>query len=113
MDRPIFPLPRADVVLVNNQVFTPSLNDSLTLLFLDLKDSAKIVSLKPFVPKEFKISERNYNSPLAILNQARELSYGSTSVSWTDSGGKFYLTEVDRSRLVEFQNTARATSVGS
>ncbi|KAG0140821.1 hypothetical protein CROQUDRAFT_664651 [Cronartium quercuum f. sp. fusiforme G11] len=96
-------LKQADVVLVNNQVFTPALNESLTLLFLDLKDSVKIISLKPFVSKEFKISERNMNSPLAILNQAREFSYGSASVSWTDSGGKFYLTEVDRSRLVEFQ----------
>lgn len=96
-------LKEADVVLVNNQVFTPSLNDSLTLLFLDLKDSTKIISLKPFVPKEFKISERNMNSPLAILDQPQEFEYRSTSVSWTDNGGKFYVTEVNRSRLCEFQ----------
>ncbi|KAH9820663.1 histone methylation protein DOT1-domain-containing protein [Melampsora americana] len=98
-------LKQADVVLVNNQVFTPSLNESLTLLFLDLKDSTKIISLKPFVPKEFKISERNMNSPLSILNQAQEFTYGSTSVSWTDNGGKFYVTEVNRSRLIEFQKS--------
>ncbi|EGG01420.1 uncharacterized protein MELLADRAFT_92166 [Melampsora larici-populina 98AG31] len=98
-------LKQADVVLVNNQVFTPTLNDSLTLLFLELKDFTQIISLKPFVSKDFKISERNMNSPLSILNQPKEFSYGSTSVSWTDNGGKFYLTEVNRARLIEFQKS--------
>jgi hypothetical protein len=45
--------------LVNNEVFPPSLNVDLTHLFLDLKEGAKIVSLKPFVPETFKMNESN------------------------------------------------------
>ena len=45
--------------LVNNEVFSPSLNADLTNMFLDLKDGAKIVSLKPFVPESFKMNEAN------------------------------------------------------
>lgn len=45
--------------LVNNEVFPPSLNSDLTNLFLDLKEGAKIISLKPFVPESFKMNESN------------------------------------------------------
>jgi len=44
---------------VNNEVFPPSLNSDLTNLFLDLKEGAKIISLKPFVPESFKMNESN------------------------------------------------------
>ncbi|KNZ56855.1 hypothetical protein VP01_2301g8 [Puccinia sorghi] len=62
-------LRQADVVLVNNQVFTPDLNESLSLLFLELKDTATIVSLKPFISSSFKLNQRNLDSPLAILTR--------------------------------------------
>jgi hypothetical protein len=45
--------------LVNNEVFPPSLNADLTNLFLDLKEGAQIISLKPFVPETFKMNESN------------------------------------------------------
>jgi hypothetical protein len=48
-----------DVKLVNNEVFPSSLNIDLTNMFLDLKDGAKIVSLKPFVPEGFRMNESN------------------------------------------------------
>lgn len=109
-------LQQADVVLVNNQVFTPSLNESLTLLFLSLRDSTKIISLKPFIPNSFKINQRNLDSPLAILtrptihrgqNHAINgiFKYSSNSVSWTDNAGECFLTVVDRSKLIEFQSS--------
>jgi len=44
---------------VNNEVFPPSLNADLTNMFLDLKDGATIVSLKPFVPIDFRMNESN------------------------------------------------------
>ena len=48
--------------LVNNEVFPPSLNADLTNLFLDLKEGATIVSLKPFVPDGFRMNESNVNT---------------------------------------------------
>ncbi|KAI7515855.1 hypothetical protein KC317_g23642, partial [Hortaea werneckii] len=59
-------LQRADVVLVNNQAFTPALNDKLRDMFLDLKPGAKVVSLKPFRPLGHKIAARNVDS---VVNQ--------------------------------------------
>jgi hypothetical protein len=56
-------LAEADVVvsrlLLNNEVFPSSLNIDLTNMFLDLKDGAQIISLKPFVPEGFRINESN------------------------------------------------------
>ncbi|KAK4686871.1 [histone H3]-lysine79 N-trimethyltransferase, partial [Tremellales sp. Uapishka_1] len=52
-------LREADVVLVNNEVFPSSLNQDLSQLFLDLKDGARIVSLKPFVPDGFRMNDSN------------------------------------------------------
>lgn len=49
--------------LVNNEVFPSSLNIDLTNMFLDLKDGAQIVSLKPFVPEGFRINESNVRLP--------------------------------------------------
>lgn len=50
---------QADVVLVNNEVFPSSLNIDLTHLFLDLKEGATIVSLKPFVMDGFRMNDSN------------------------------------------------------
>lgn len=47
---------------MNNEVFPPSLNADLTNMFLDLKEGAAIVSLKPFVPEAFKMNEANVSS---------------------------------------------------
>jgi H3 lysine-79-specific histone-lysine N-methyltransferase len=47
------------IQLVNNEVFPSSLNIDLTNMFLDLKDGAQIISLKPFVPEGFRINESN------------------------------------------------------
>jgi H3 lysine-79-specific histone-lysine N-methyltransferase len=45
--------------LVNNYAFTPALNDRLSLLFLELKDETRIISLKPFLPDKFRLNDRN------------------------------------------------------
>ncbi|KAJ2380331.1 Nucleosomal histone H3-Lys79 methylase, partial [Coemansia sp. RSA 2603] len=52
-------LPTVDVLLVNNYAFDSALNHNLLQMFLDLKDGARIVSLKPFVTPDYKINARN------------------------------------------------------
>lgn len=101
-------LQRADVVLVNNQAFTPELNDRLTSQFLDLKEGCHIVSLRSFVPAGHKITSRNLNSSYNVLDVV-EKQYYSGCVSWTDAGGSYYVSTKDSSKLQAFaeKNTGR------
>jgi H3 lysine-79-specific histone-lysine N-methyltransferase len=94
-------LKRADVVLINNQAFTPQLNNELVNHFLDLKEGCQIVSLKSFVPAGHKIQSRNLNSPINLLKVAQK-NYWSNSVSWTDVGGSYFVATKDSSRLKAF-----------
>ena len=92
---------KADVVLVNNQAFTPELNNGLMNLFLDLKEGCKIVSLKSFVPHGHKITTRNLNSPVNLL-EVESKQYWSDSVSWTDAAGTYYVARKDSNKLRSF-----------
>lgn len=94
-------LHRADVILINNQAFTPQLNDKIVNFFLEMKEGAQIVSLKSFVPPGHRITARNFNSPVNLLN-VRRLNYWSDCVSWTDAGGSYFVATKDSSRLMEF-----------
>ncbi|KAK0538507.1 Nucleosomal histone H3-Lys79 methylase [Tilletia horrida] len=95
-------LRKADVVLVNNYAFTPATNDKLVLQFLDLKDGCHIISLKPFVPPDFRLTERTLSSPLAILRVV-ERAYTSGCVSWANGGGRYYIHTVDRRIVQDFR----------
>ena len=95
-------LKRADVVLINNQAFTPALNDKLIMHFLDLKEGCRIVSLKSFVPHGHKMQARNMGSPLNLL-EVTELEYFSNSVSWTDAPGKWFVQVKDSRKVEAFQ----------
>ena len=103
---------KADLVLINNYVFSPTTNESLSLMFLDLKDGAKVVSLKPFVQTsgETAINCRNVGSPANILVQSKPLRFDRGCVSWSAEGGVFYMAEVNRNRLKEYleENKDRA-----
>lgn len=90
-------LKRADLILVNNQAFTPDLNEALTNLFLDAKEGCRIVSLKSFVPSGHKITSRNLNSACNVLD-VREKRYYSNRVSWTNAPGKYYVSIKDSSK---------------
>lgn len=87
--------------------FTAPLNQSLSWLFLDLPPTARIVSLKPFLPSNFHLTAHNANSPLAILNQAPPARYRPGSVSWKMEGGTYFVTRVDRRRVERFQERER------
>ncbi|CAO1632592.1 unnamed protein product [Sympodiomycopsis kandeliae] len=93
---------KADVVIVNNYAFTPPLNESLSLLFLDLPNNCKIISLKPFIPPDFRLTNRSIGSPSSILSVVQEREYGKGMVSWTERDGKYYIATVDRSHLQQF-----------
>lgn len=73
--------------------FTSSLNERLSLLFLDLPDSTRIVSLKAFA-SSFTLSAHNRHSPLAILRQGPELRYPRNSVSWKSEPGTYFIGKV-------------------
>lgn len=94
-------LRKADVLLVNNQAFTPELNDDLISLFLDLKEGCQIVSLKSFVPSGHKITSRNLDNPCNVLDVI-EKRYYSSCVSWTDAPGTYYISTMDRSKLLSY-----------
>ena len=96
-------LQRADVVLVNNQAFTPELNEGLISLFLDLKEGCQIVSLKSFVPSGHKITSRNLYRACNVLDVI-EKRYYSGCVSWTDAPGTYYVSTKDSSKLKLFAN---------
>jgi hypothetical protein len=81
--------------------FSSALNERLSLLFLDLRSSTRIVSLKAFA-SSFTLSAHNRHSPLAIINQGGELRYPRKSVSWKEEGGSYFIGRVDRDLLKAF-----------
>lgn len=99
-------LQRADVVLVNNQAFTPELNEALLNKFLDLKDGCKVVSLKPFVPVGHKLQARNSGSVVNMFAQV-EKEYFSDSVSWADNVGHWYIATKDPRTLQNYERQQR------
>jgi H3 lysine-79-specific histone-lysine N-methyltransferase len=83
-------------VLVNNKAFQPALNDQLVMRFLDLKNGARVVSLKNFVPVNERRSstqqkKHREHDPRSLLKGVKVLEYGSGCVSWTDQGGEYYV----------------------
>jgi len=92
---------RADVILVNNQAFTPELNRRLIDLFLDVKDGCKIASLRSFVPHDHKITSRNRDDPVNVLDVVRG-EYFAKCVSWTDVNGHYFIATKDGQRLKDF-----------
>ncbi|KAI9649006.1 Nucleosomal histone H3-Lys79 methylase [Ciborinia camelliae] len=96
---------RADVILVNNQVFDPSLNDSLVRLFLDLKDGCKIVSLKTFVPDGYVMNLRNQDNPINVLLQVEKKTFAQGDVSWQGGGGNYYVATKDSSIVANYHKS--------
>lgn len=82
-------LKRADVVLANNQAFTPELNDRLKIMFLDLKKGCKIVSLK-----KFTTSSKHQLNDIAnsILSEAEKYRWPGKGVSWTEEVGDYHIS---------------------
>lgn len=84
---------KCDVILVNNYIFSPDLNKEVIKLFQGLKTGTKIISLKSLVPAGHVVDFDDMDN---IINRFKfecfPLENG--SVSWTDRGGVYYITEV-------------------
>ncbi|CCM01428.1 uncharacterized protein FIBRA_03479 [Fibroporia radiculosa] len=103
-------VPKADVVLVNNKVFLEALNEALRPKFLDLKEGAIVVSLKPFVSSS-RLTERNLDDISAIF-KVTERHYSTGSVSWGSGGGSYFIHRVDRESYADIKQkleTSRTT----
>lgn len=80
-------LKRADVVLANNFAFTPQLNDTLKIMFLDLKENCKLVSLKNFVSS----SAYHTNDIATQILKVKPYRWPQNGVSWTESQGDYFI----------------------
>lgn len=80
-------LARADVVLANNQAFTPELNDALKYMFLDLRKGCKIVSLKKFTSSKRSVNDIANRT----LSQPEAHRWPHKGVSWTDEVGDYHI----------------------
>ncbi|KAJ3751202.1 DOT1-domain-containing protein [Lentinula detonsa] len=108
-------LPKADVILVDNKVFEEKLNEALRPKFLDLKEGAIVISLKPFVSSlnglNARVTERNVDDISAIFD-VTERPYYPGSVSWGNSGGSYYVHRVDRVGYAEIRQKFESTTRG-
>jgi len=106
-------IPKADVVLVDNKVFEESLNEALRPKFLDLKEGAIVISLKPFVSSlNARVTERNVDDISAIFD-VTERPYYPGSVSWGNNGGTYYLHRVDRTGYADIRRRFENSRTGS
>ncbi|TFY60589.1 hypothetical protein EVJ58_g5051 [Rhodofomes roseus] len=101
-------IPKADVVLVNNRVFGPSLNEAIRPKFLDLKEGAIVVSLQEFAPLS-GVTERNLDDISAIF-QVTKKNYYPGHVSWHGQGGDYYLHRVDRKCYASIKQQFESTT---
>ncbi|KAH6654312.1 histone methylation protein DOT1-domain-containing protein [Truncatella angustata] len=82
-------LPRADCILVNNKAFTPTLNDALVRMFMDLKPGCKVISLVSFVMG----NEKNGVNDIAnSIFEVEEHQYYEDWVSWSHAGGRYFVS---------------------
>lgn len=87
-ERVLAVLKRADVVLVNNFVFSADLNNSLVNMFLDLKPGCKVVSLKSFAHDQKNAT----NDVAGSIFSVEHLTYGNGCVSWSNAPGNWYIS---------------------
>ncbi|RDB28649.1 Histone-lysine N-methyltransferase, H3 lysine-79 specific [Hypsizygus marmoreus] len=104
---------QADVVLVDNKVFEQSLNEALRPKFLDLKEGAIVISLKPFVSSlNSRVTERNVDD-ISTIFDVTERPYHSGSVSWGNNGGSYYIHRVDRTGYAEIRQRFESSRAGT
>ncbi|KAI6153139.1 histone-lysine N-methyltransferase, partial [Pisolithus tinctorius] len=97
----------ADVVVVNNKVFEETRTQcSLASEILDLKEGAVVISMKPFVQPNARVTERNVDDICAIFD-VEERPYHSGDVSWGSSG----VDRIGYASIRERFENARARSV--
>ncbi|KAI9356250.1 histone methylation protein DOT1-domain-containing protein [Zopfochytrium polystomum] len=86
---------RADVIFVNNYAFDAELNQRIMDLFLDLKDSAKVISLRSFAPVDRRLNLRRSNS-IETIFRVKEFLFPQNSVSWMSEAGRYFIHTLKR-----------------
>ena len=71
------------------------MNAALRPKFLDLKEGAIVVSLRPFVQPNARMTERNIDDISTIFDVTQH-EYHSMDVSWDCKGGHYFVHRVDR-----------------
>lgn len=84
---------QCNVLLINNYLFDHELNEKIVELLQDIKVGTKIISLKPIVPVGYMTTWTSSTSILDRMKTTKHV-YGENSVSWTFSGGYYFITEV-------------------
>lgn len=100
------------------------MNESIRPKFLDLKEGAIVVSLKPFVPVNARLTERNVSrfrrkflatltgkliapgfqiDDISAIFDVTQKEYNSGSVSWGSGRGYYYIHRVDREGYVKIR----------
>lgn len=78
------------------------MNDALSLMFLDLREGARVVSMKPFRRPDFRLTDRTVSSVQAIF-RVEEIGFRRGAVSWMAEGGVYYMHTVDRGPVRQFE----------
>ena len=105
-------------------------NEALRPKFLDLKEGAIVVSLKPFVSSlNARVTERNVRAislsdrrPIMFVRQVDDMSaifevtehrYRSGSVSWGSGTGTYYIHRVSREEYASIRQRFETSRAGS
>lgn len=86
-------IPQCDVILINNFLFDSGMNQEVEKLIQNAKPGCKIITLKNLRPCGYTINFFNLESILNRLNVKR-YDLKEDSVSWTHSGGEYYISTV-------------------
>lgn len=86
-------IPQCDVILVNNFLFDEDLNKKVEKILQTAKVGCKIISLKSLRSLTYQINFYNVEN---IFNRLKVQRYDlkEDSVSWTHSGGEYYISTV-------------------
>jgi H3 lysine-79-specific histone-lysine N-methyltransferase len=78
----------ADVLFVNNLVFEERIHQALRNLLLEVKDGAKVVSLRSFCSTRNKRARNDYADTL--IRKEESVRYMPGWTSWSHSDGVYY-----------------------
>ncbi|KAJ5042928.1 uncharacterized protein L3040_004318 [Drepanopeziza brunnea f. sp. 'multigermtubi'] len=99
-------LRKADVVLVNNKVFSSETNEALRYLFLDLKDGCHIVSLQSFAVG----NGRNENDLANLIQNKITGVFFDKDISWTNGTGQYFIATKDQGHLDKISAASKLRS---
>lgn len=82
-----------DILLVNNFLFDMKLNKEVEKLIQNVKVGCKIISLKSLRGPGYALDFYNTDNILSRL-KVEKFNFGEDSVSWTHTGGEYYISTV-------------------